>query len=66
MRNLGLMSFLFGCFFVPAAGAHAADYWPRVGQMHPDFVLPNIADRRPVSLSQFRGKRVLLIQFASW
>ena len=37
-----------------------------VGQRHPDFTLPRIGDRAPVSLSDFRGKRVLLIQFASW
>ena len=32
----------------------------------PDFTLPTIGDRTPVSLSNFRGKKVLLIQFASW
>ena len=38
----------------------------KVGQRHPDFTLANIADGKPVSLSDFRGKKVLLIQFASW
>jgi hypothetical protein len=37
-----------------------------VGRRHPDFTLPRIDDRSPVSLSAFRGKKVLLIQFASW
>jgi peroxiredoxin len=37
-----------------------------VGQRHPDFTLPNIATGKPVSLSDFRGKKVLLIHFASW
>ncbi len=46
--------------------ATAAGYAPRVGQPHVDFTLPKISDRSPVSLSQFRGKKVLLIQFASW
>ena len=46
--------------------ASAAPYAPQVGQRHPDFVLPAIDDRRPVSLSQFRGKKVLLVHFASW
>ncbi len=41
-------------------------YPPRVGDQHPDFVLPQIDNRQPVSLSQFRGKKVLLINFASW
>jgi hypothetical protein len=44
----------------------AAPYAPKVGQRHPDFTLPAIGDRAPVSLSSFRGKKVLLIQFASW
>ena len=39
---------------------------PQVGQPHPEFVLPSIGDGTPVSLSEFRGKKVLLIQFASW
>nr|WP_201750075.1 hypothetical protein [Tautonia marina] len=39
---------------------------PQVGQRYPDFVLPSIEGGAPVSLSQFRGKKVLLIQFASW
>ena len=44
----------------------AEEYSPKVGRPHPDFTLPNIADRTPVSLSQYRGKKVLLLQFASW
>jgi hypothetical protein len=46
--------------------ASAAPYAPKVGQRHPDFTLPTIGDRAPVALSNFRGKKVLLIQFASW
>jgi hypothetical protein len=46
--------------------ASAAPYAPKVGQRHPDFTLPTIGDRAPVSLSNFRGKKILLIQFASW
>ena len=49
-----------------SAGALAASYAPKVGQRHPDFTLPTIGDRTPVSLSNYRGKKVLLIQFASW
>jgi len=44
----------------------AAGYSPRVGELHPDFTLPNIKDNKPVSLSQYRGRKVLLIHFASW
>lgn len=50
-----------GCLSSVAAG-----YSPHVGQLHPDFILPDIADNKPVSLSQFRGRKVLLIIFASW
>ncbi len=49
-----------------ASAACAAGYSPQVGQPHPDFVLPSLTDRTPVSLSQFRGRKVLLIHFASW
>lgn|GEM_PF-2133846 len=41
-------------------------YAPEVGSQHVDFRLPRISDRKPVSLSDYRGKKVLLIQFASW
>jgi hypothetical protein len=44
----------------------ADDYAPQVGSSHVAFTLPAIDDGRPVSLAQFRGKKVLLIQFASW
>ena len=43
-----------------------AEYAPQVGEPHPDFLLPLIGSREPVSLSQFRGKPVLLMHFASW
>ena len=46
--------------------AFADRYNPRVGQRHPDFTLPTISDGAPVSLAQYRGKKLLLIQFASW
>jgi peroxiredoxin len=38
----------------------------RVGERYPDFTLSDIASGKAVSLSDFRGKRVLLVQFASW
>ena len=39
---------------------------PQVGERYPDFTLPNIDDGKAVSLSDYHGKKVLLIQFASW
>ena len=44
----------------------AEEYSPRIGERHADFTLPSIGDGKPVSLSQFRGQKVLLIHFASW
>jgi hypothetical protein len=44
----------------------ADTYSPRVGERHVNFTLPAIDDGRPISLEQWRGKKVLLIQFASW
>ena len=49
-----------------ATPSDAVPYEPKVGQRHADFTLPNIATGKPVALSDFRGKKVLLIQFASW
>ena len=42
---------------------------PNAGERHPDFTdftLADIATGKPVSLADFRGKKVLFIQFASW
>lgn len=66
MQNFNLLTLTCGCVCAIAGSAHAAGYLPRVGEPHPDFVLPAIADGEPVSLSQFRGKKVLLVHFASW
>ena len=46
--------------------AQVASYSPTVGKPHPDFILPSIDDGKPVQLSDFRGKKVLLMHFASW
>jgi len=66
MRKLNLVTLMCGYLFSLPAHSHAEGYSPHVGQPHPDFTLPGIADREPVSLSQFRGRKVLLIHFASW
>jgi len=49
-----------------AMNAEAGSYAPEVGKKHPDFTLPKSDDRKPISLSDFRGKKVLLLHFASW
>lgn len=38
----------------------------KVGDVVPDFALPSITDGKMVSLSSFRGKRILLFLWASW
>ncbi len=54
-------------FVLAGAGAAPAEtYAPKSGQRHADFTLPDTRDGRPVSLAQFRGKKVLLIHFAAW
>ena len=66
MRRLTLPLMICGMMLGTTSRASAASYAPKVGERHPDFTLPAIGDRTPVSLSNFRGKKVLLIQFASW
>ena len=66
MRKLILSSAICGALLSMNADAAAAGYLPRVGSPHADFTLPDIDTQEPVSLSQFRGKKVLLIHFASW
>ena len=51
---------------VPVMAFAAGGTSPKPGQSHPDFVFPAIGDGRPVALSDFRGKKILLIEFASW
>ena len=66
MRKLALALVTCGMILSSTARASAASYAPKVGERHPEFTLPRIDDGAPVSLSNFRGKKVLLIQFASW
>lgn len=39
---------------------------PVTGEPAPSIVLPTIQGEETVDLSAYRGKKVLLIQFASW
>jgi hypothetical protein len=66
IRNWSLLMLSLGfCSFL-AVPSNAANYSPHAGEFHPDFTLPDIVDNKPVSLSQFRGQKVLLVHFASW
>ena len=65
MRSISL--FLVAvAFLTPAARSIAEPYALKIGQRHPNFTLPDIRTGRPVSLSDFHGKKVLLLHFASW
>lgn len=62
---------LASLILVGAGSAAAQDAGPKrarvkVGEMHPEVRLPTIDRARTVSLSGLRGKKVLLIEFASW
>lgn len=37
-----------------------------IGEVFPDIVLPSLKDGSPLSLAQFRGKKIILHIFASW
>ena len=53
---------------VQDATAIAYQYTPRKGKRapHPDFILPSIDGDDMIQLSDYRGKKVLLLHFASW
>ena len=65
MRRLGVMLLTVFASGLPEP-AVADESVAMAGQRHVGFTLPDIKTGRPVSLSDFRGKKVLLIQFASW
>ena len=65
MRKLALAIAACGMMLGSIGRASAASYAPKVGEKHPDFTLPRITEGAPVSLSNSRGKKVLLTQFAS-
>lgn len=39
---------------------------PQVGDRFPVLILPSLGDESPSSIAQFRGRKLLLHQFASW
>ena len=49
-----------------SASALSAQTPFRVGERLPDLHLPTIDGKRTIDLAEFRGKRLLLIEFAAW
>ena len=39
---------------------------PKPGDPYPSYLLPSLRSGDPLSVAHFRGKKILLLQFASW
>ena len=50
----------------PQSARAQGNYPVPVGEAHPDFQLVDVNDSSLVRLSDYRGRKVLLIHFASW
>ena len=51
---------------VNSVSAQSDKYAPKAGEPHADFILPSVDDGAPIQLSAYRGKKILLMHFASW
>jgi hypothetical protein len=64
----GMLACALGCAPVsdpePAGEQQGAAF--RVGERFPELVFPALDGARPVSLAEYRGRKVLLHIFASW
>ena len=49
-----------------AAAAEMPAIGRGVGQLFPQIVLPSLDGKQRLALSDFHGKKVILIEFASW
>ena len=61
-----LLAITFALLSPQSTYSQAARYAPVAGELHADFSLPSIEDRKAIKLSDFRGKKLLLFHFASW
>lgn len=63
----GISFLILALFLTCVCDAQRRQIYPvPVSATHPDFKLPNVEDGKPISLSDYRGKKVLLVHFASW
>jgi len=63
---LGARSILLAAGAAAALARGEVPVGPKPAEAYPVRVLPALADGRPLSIAHFRGKKVLLLQFASW
>jgi hypothetical protein len=56
---------LIAASVVAAAGGQPPS-GPKPGDPYPSYLLPSLRGGDPLSVAHFRGKKVLLLQFASW
>ncbi len=65
MKIITAPLFLSALLVAAAPALAAKDRFP-VNQPFPNIALPALADGRPASIADYRGKKVLLHIFASW
>jgi hypothetical protein len=67
MRFLSSLVLTGTLLAAPAAAEETGTEMPiEIGQPFPTLTLPSIADGSPMSVTEFRGKKVLLHIWASW
>ena len=57
---------LLAAFALLGLGTRAEPPSLEVGQPFPDLALPSVSDGTPMSIADFRGRKVVLHVFASW
>ncbi len=57
---------LFVVLLATAGSAAAAGAQFKPGEAFPDLVLPSISDGKPLSVADFRGRKLVLHIWASW
>jgi hypothetical protein len=65
MPKLSLVAILL-TISLPAVAKDSSLFPPKIGKPHPPLALWNLSHDESVSITAFRGKKVLLIHFASW
>lgn len=61
-----LITVLTSVFILLSAGNVFSSSKIQIGEPFPEFVLPSLEDGAPLSISSFRGEKIILHVFASW